>query len=387
MGERLRAGLPAALLVLGILGDAPAAEPARSQPAWLTDTRLESDDRVRGITLGPIESSLHPGRGYGSEPCERSMLEARRMGATWVSLTPFGRVWDLSPEGVDVRFEAPFEENRAAVARAVRQAHAAGLRVMLVPHLWVETGGWRALLDPGSDEAWAEWTRAYAAFVLSWARLAEVEHVDLFSVGVELRNWVTTTRAPLFAEVIRSVRSSYSGPITYAANWDDVEDTVILGDLDVIGINAFYPLARSDGASIDLLRHGGHKVAADLAALARRWKKPVLLAEIGYTTRPDPAIRPWEWPDGMTNVVVDEAAQARAYLALLEPLLETPEVVGFFVWRLYADPDDMSQEAEWGFSPRGKLAELILRDAFAARWSGEPLVGLPRNAATSIGRY
>ena len=26
----------------------------------------------------------------------------------------------------------------------------------------------------------------------------------------------------------------------------------------------------------------------------------------------------------------------------------------------------MSQEAEWGFSPRGKQAELVLRDAFAA---------------------
>ena len=39
--------------------------------------------------------------------------------------------------------------------------------------------------------------------------------------------------------------------------------------------------------------------------------------------------------------------------------------------RFYADPDDASQEAPWGFSPRGKQAELVVRDAFAARWAGD----------------
>ena len=41
------------------------------------------------------------------------------------------------------------------------------------------------------------------------------------------------------------------------------------------------------------------------------------------------------------------------------------------MWRLYADPADVSQEAEWGFSPRGKLAELVLRDAFTAPWASD----------------
>ena len=52
-------------------------------------------------------------------------------------------------------------------------------------------------------------------------------------------------------------------------------------------------------------------------------------------------------------------------------LLDEPWFAGFFVWRMYADPTDLSQEAEWGFSPRGKLAELVLRDAFAARWAND----------------
>jgi len=142
--------------------------------------------------------------------------------------------------------------------------------------------------------------------------------------------------------------------------------------LDLIGINAFYPLAENEGASPAELAEGGRKVAASIEALARDVGKPVVLTEVGYTTRPDPAVKPWEWPDGMKDVKVDERAQAEAYRALLAPFLDARWCAGFFVWRFYADPDDVSQEAEWGFSPRGKLAELVMRDAFTARWATDP---------------
>ncbi|MEP7120252.1 MAG: hypothetical protein ABJE95_05040, partial [Byssovorax sp.] len=41
---------------------------------------------IRGITLGPIENSRHEGKGYGSHASARSMVEARTLGASWVSL-------------------------------------------------------------------------------------------------------------------------------------------------------------------------------------------------------------------------------------------------------------------------------------------------------------
>ena len=81
---------------------------------------------VRGVTVGPIENAYHPGVGYGSPAYDRTLLEARALGATWVAVTPFGRVQDLSGTGVDPTFEAPFPENRRAVARAIAMAHARG---------------------------------------------------------------------------------------------------------------------------------------------------------------------------------------------------------------------------------------------------------------------
>jgi hypothetical protein len=327
---------------------------------------------IRGITIGPIENGYHPGIGYGSDAYGRTIAETRAMGASWVALTPFGRVADLSGRGVDLTFEAPFEANRRAVLRSVEMAHARGLRVMLVPHLWVESGDWRALIDPQTDEGWTRWAQSYDRFVLAWAEVAQAARVDMFSVGVELRSWVTTTRAPSFARVIADVRRVYRGPLTYSANWDDVEDTVILGDLDVIGINAFYPLADTPGSPEGELLQGGERVRRKVHALAEAWQRPVVFTEIGYTTREDPAVKPWIWPDALSRVKLDEAAQATAYRALIAPLLEEPDFAGFFVWRVYADPDDASQEAPWGFSPRGKLAEVVVRDGFAARWASDP---------------
>ncbi|MDB4940536.1 MAG: hypothetical protein JWP97_70 [Labilithrix sp.] len=362
----------ASLVAGGSHADVTRPAPDVRFPAHVADGwRAGGHDAVRGMTIGPIENAYHPGVGYGSAAYARTLDECRRAGATWVAITPFGRVGDLTGRGVDPTFERPFTDNEADVARAIAMAHERGLAVMLVPHLWVESGEWRAKIDPPTDAAWDAWTRSYASFVKGWAEVAERTHVELLSAGVELRSWVTTTHAPSFVALLRQLRAIYKGPITYSANWDDVDGTLILPELDVIGINAFYPLAERDGAPFETLLEGGKRVQEKVKALAETWQKPVLFTEIGYTTRKDPAIKPWEWPDAMKDVVVDEVAQADAYRALIAPLLEEPRFMGFFVWRVYADPDDVSQEAEWGFSPRGKQAELVVRDAFSASWAGD----------------
>ncbi len=237
--------------------------------------RWDMKTPIRGMTIGPIESAVHPGKGYGSAACARTMAELSRMGATWVSLTPYGRVWDLAPSGIDWTFESHFPDNRRAVLAAMRQAHAEGLRVLLVPHLWVESGEWRGKIDPRTDAGWRAWARAYRAFLLAWAEVAKEGGADMLSVGVELGSWLTGLYAPSFFPIIADVRKVYRGPLTYSANWDDVDDTVILRALDVIGINAFYPLAERDGARFTELYEGGRKVADRVRRLAEDPIQPI----------------------------------------------------------------------------------------------------------------
>jgi hypothetical protein len=373
-------------LAAALLGAALPGE-ARADTGWLRAGfenvwAERAAGGVRGLTVGPIESQRHPDRGYGSEAYGRTLDEAAQMGATWVSLTPFGRVESLRSAQVSLEFEAPFEENRRNIVRGIEMAHERGLKVLLVPHLWVESGGWRAEIDPGSDEGWRTWARSYQQFLLTWAEVAAETHTEMLSVGVELRSWVTTERATSFFPIIAAVRKVYPGLLTYSANWDDVEDTMILQDIDLIGINAFYPLAEEEGAPLADLMRGGENVAGKLERLARTERKPILLTEIGYKTVESPAVKPWIWPEDMKKVVLSQHDQAQATFALVKPLLERPWFAGFFVWRIYADPEDVSQEPEFGFSPRGKLAERVVRDAFTAIWAADG----PRSLLTPIGR-
>jgi hypothetical protein len=152
-----------------------------------------------------------------------------------------------------------------------------------------------------------------------------------------------------------------------------VEDVLFWDQLDIIGINAFYPLADEPGASYDEYVRGATRAMEGVRDVALNHAMPVAFVEVGYTTRTDAAIEPWLWPDDMTGVVVDEAEQARALSATFHAFLAEPWFAGFWVWRYYSNLDDVSQEAGWGFSPHGKVAEPMLADAFRERWAGDPI--------------
>lgn len=340
-------------------------------PPGMEGYRAAGLDAIRGITVGPIESSQWPGRGYGSEATEVLLDELSRLGATWVSLTPFGRIWSLSSSTIHMDFEAPYPNNRRALLRMVEQAHERGIKVLLIPHLWVETGGWRGEIDPGTDTGWRSYQASYRAFVLAWAELAAEAGADAFSIGVECKSWSSRFDG-YWRALISDVRARFSGLLTYSANWDEADNVVFWDALDLIGVNAFYPLAMHPRASYAEYVAGAHLARERILPLARSLQMPVLFVEIGYTTREDAAVEPWLWPDAMSQVVIDENEQARATAALLEAFLPEPWFAGFFVWRYYASLDDISQEDAWGFSPHGKPAERVLEYVFHKRWGGDP---------------
>ena len=51
--------------------------------------------------------------------------------------------------------------------------------------------------------------------------------------------------------LIAELRTLYPGLLTYSANWDEAQDVLFWDQLDLIGINAFYPLADHDNATFD----------------------------------------------------------------------------------------------------------------------------------------
>jgi nucleotide-binding universal stress UspA family protein len=325
---------------------------------------------LRGVTVGPIESSQQSGRGYGTESSARLLDELARLGVNAISITPFGRLWSLQSTQIALDFELPIDQGRAAVARFVAQAKARGLYVLIIPHLWVETAGWRGEVDPGSETGWLAYQASYRRFLLYWAGVAAASGADAFSIGVECKSWSGRFGA-YWTQLIADVRATFHGQLTYSANWDEADNVLFWDRLDFVGINAFYPLSESNDASYREYAAGAERAVAKAIALGKLVAKPVVFVEIGYTARADAAVQPWLWPDSMRDVVVDEWEQARALAALTSAAASQRRFGGFFVWRYYADLDDVSQEAIWGFSPHGKLAEQLLANVFGARWAAD----------------
>jgi hypothetical protein len=320
------------------------------------------DGGVRGITLAPIEDARLGEVGYGSDRSELALEEIVGLGAGWISLTPFGRMDDLGSTEILHDFEIEIERNERLIAATTRAAHDLGLRVALIPHVYVMSGEWRGRIDPGDADAVEQWFAAYERFLARFARLAEKEGVDLFSIGVE---FVSTTNffPERWRRTIAMAREEYRGPLTYSANWDEVEYVEFWDSLDAIGINAFWPLAREPGHGYEELEAGARVVADEIAGLAFYWDRPVIFTEFGVKTARDAALAPWEWPEHCKDLAYDEVYQAEAYDAVFGAVIDEWWFAGLFIWKYFSDPWDDTQEAPTGFSPRGKLAEESL-----ARW-------------------
>jgi hypothetical protein len=360
-----RAGGQAGLAALLVLGSAVGAlaQPLEGQDAWA------GRPAIRGATVGPIESSLYPGRGYGSPSSDALNAFLVREGATWISITPFARIYDLDSTALQMDFEAPYETNREAVRTMIAQAHRRGLKVLLIPHLWVDHGdGWRGEIDPGSPEGWEAYQASYRAMILAWARDAADAGADAFSIGVECKSW-SYRFGGFWDGLIAEIRSFYPGYLTYSANWDEAEDVVFWEGLDFIGVNAFYPLSDHPRATYAEYVASAERVRDGLADLSAVVERPVLFVEVGYTNRVDAAFEPWLWPEWVDEVVLDEVEQARALEAVLTTFGREEWFAGWFVWRYYADLDDASQEAWWGFSPHAKRSERTLRWLYGSRFA------------------
>jgi hypothetical protein len=102
--------------------------------------------------------------------------------------------------------------------------------------------------------------------------------------------------------VVAEARRAYSGRLTYAANFDQYDSVSFWDALDLIGINAYFPLRRWElpglaGADLDgHLAAGWRRVLSGIDGFRRRWSledRQVLFTEIGYIARANSTLRPW----------------------------------------------------------------------------------------------
>jgi hypothetical protein len=347
-----RERIAAALAALAGLRPEPPLRPGTEPPPRLPSGFLA------GVSLA-MSNSLEDG--YHAAPAiDRSLDTVRHLGANAVSLMPFAFQRGLAAPELAFVHDSPGGETDVGLVHAARRCRARGVSVLWKPHIWAR-GGWTGDIAMDSEEDWRRWWASYHRYVLHHAFLARWAEADLFSIGVELLR--TLDRREEWRRLIAGVRVLYPGPVTYSGNWyGDLDRAPFWDDLDLIGVDAYFPLAASPAASRDELVAGARGVAEKLGAAARRHGKPVLLTEVGFAARRGAWIEPHS-----EGGEVSLADQARAYEALFAGLGRPLWLAGTYVWKVHSgavaggEPSPLAD-----FDLLGRPAAAVVRSYYSA---------------------
>jgi hypothetical protein len=305
-------------------------------------------------------------------PPDATLDRLAALGATHVALIPFG--FQRGPHVPEVRMHTGdpggdgwYSETDAGIRDLCARAKARGMGCLLKPHIWIgrysADGQARDRVGFATEAQWQRWQAQYRRFLMHYARLAEETGADVLSIGTELLG-VVRARPAFWRALAAEVRTVYGGRLTYAANWYAEAEAVTFWDaLDVVGVQAYFPLADADTASLDALVAGWGRHVEALRRLHAASGKPVLFTEVGYRSVGYAAREPWRWPARAERGTVppDPATQARLYRALFRRFDGVPWMAGVVVWKWHP-PDEGARPL--GFTPQGKPAARVIAKGF-----------------------
>ncbi|MHB8160123.1 MAG: glycoside hydrolase family 113 [Thermoleophilia bacterium] len=295
-----------------------------------------------------------------------SLASMAGTGANWAAIIPTQymdttRSNTIGPEnGGQGRTASP-----EATAKAIDDAHAQGMKVMLKPHVDVMDGTSRVDIQP---ENTALWFNNYKRMVVDYARLSEANHVEMLAIGTELAGVSGQNNYAYWADLIAEVRSVYHGPITYAASMNEYGYMSFGGLLDYLGLDVYFPLSdNSQPTLVELMTgwtsyHGYYGEANWINRVEQwqaYWNKPVIFTELGYRSIRNAAHTPWDCSPGQ----YDGENQALAYEAVFRMLGNKPWLAGVLFWDWQA-ADNSGGAGDTNYTIQGKPAAAVVASWF-----------------------
>jgi len=301
--------------------------------------------------------------GFSTLSSDRTISEViRPMGVTWIEINhvclqdnPMATEIKCGPE-----VDTPSDYS---LRHAIQVAHMNGIRVMLRPGVSLKSQlNWdlQTSFFSVNEELWDAWFASYTQMITHYAKLAQEEQVDAFSIGYELDG--STHRENDWRKVASAVREIYSGPLVYSSN-PGVEDQVQWWDaVDYIGIDAYYPLTNSLNPTVDQLTEAWSKYVLRLEKLSRKWNRPVVFTEVGYKSVDGSNITPNDWK---RFAEIDLQEQADCYSAVFKAFSGKSWWHGVFWWQWFTNLRQGGPYDET-YTANNKPAEDVLRKAYGA---------------------
>lgn len=284
-----------------------------------------------------------------------------RIGAKWVSIIPFA----FSRQGqTTVQYNAGKQwwgEKEEGIVACIQLAHAANLKVMLKPQLWIGGGVYTGHFKCNTDSAWGEWEKNYLKYILHNAIIAENNKADLLCIGTEM-DAAVKERPVFWSSLIDTVKKIYKGEITYAANWGCFKEFSSWEKLNYIGIDAYFPLTSAVTPTVNELLEGWLPHFNDIKAFTGLKNKPILFTEYGYRSIDKCAEEPW-----LSNNAgpVNMQAQQNAYEALYKKFIPQSWFAGGFLWKWHVYDSKAGGLANNNYTPQNKPVESTIKNWYS----------------------
>lgn len=231
-----------------------------------------------------------------------------------------------------------------ALPAVLRDARELDLAVTVMPIVVLSDrsdGAWRGTLSP--QDLGLFW-RNYDALLRSVAVDAQRGGALRLIVGSELNSLEDD---PSWSQRIQDTRERFHGALSYSANWDRYTQVRFWQHLDAVSVSAYFPVLDGQSWNTEL---------ASLHAFSREQQRPLVISEYGFPALSSAASRPW---DETTGADFDPQLQVELLEQALAALQAAPPQA-HFLWNWFGT----GSPAEASFTPRGRPAAQVLRQAF-----------------------
>jgi hypothetical protein len=216
---------------------------------------------------------------------------------------------------------------------------------------------WRGSIAPRNLAAWF---LSYRKLLLPYAAIAQAGRAATFVLGTEL---LSLEGAPQWPGLVRSVRSVYSGQVTYDENFDEFATNTANPPVPSNNVDAYPQFGVPNNASVARLTSSWD---AWLGAHPLSVRRDLTLSEVGIDAVAGSYQNPWNWHRA-TAAPINTRVQAAWYQAVCNAVSVEQIGGGIYWWEVSFDA---SPAAPGPFeSDRltflGRPAQQVIRRCFA----------------------
>ena len=271
---------------------------------------------------------------------------------------------------------SPKAPDLAHIAAGIARAKSLGMTVTVNPFVEYENfTHWRGEWDPPGGAIATQFWTDYQQYISDVATMAQANGADRMTIGTELKAIVNkSAHNAAVTGVITAADAAFTGPLGYAANWDNYTDPNLTATvwenpkIDFVGIDAYFHFQLATDAQADA--SGPHPDAAFIAIVEANWDSildgdilpfaaarkggagmPVIFTEHGLIPYNRTTVIPYAGPGA--GQPVDQAEQINGYNGLLNALdgrADDDDLLETYLWQ-WGMPG--AEGSYWYLNPSG----------------------------------